>query len=174
MSRLRIRVWSDLHLEMHRNRVVLESFPLEVDTDLIILAGDIANGAHGVRWVTERYPDMPVAFVLGNHEFMAMTSVLFKTHAATQLGGRSCAYWSASTGTYALASGYSERPFGRISRFGVPRRSLRRKSMHSKGCRTLGSLASRIGNSDPPIHASSIRTRGRGSSMSWRGLSQTQ
>ena len=65
----RIRVWSDLHLEMRHNRVVLESLPADVDADLVVLAGDIANGTDGVRWAAESFSGIPVAYVLGNHEF---------------------------------------------------------------------------------------------------------
>lgn len=64
----RIRVWSDLHLEMRRNRVVAESLPSDVDADLVVLAGDIANGTDGVRWAAEAFSGLPVAYVLGNHE----------------------------------------------------------------------------------------------------------
>jgi predicted phosphodiesterase len=59
---VRIRVLSDLHLEV-------ESFaPAEVPADVVVLAGDIDNGAAGVEWA-ERTFRAPVLYVAGNHEY---------------------------------------------------------------------------------------------------------
>lgn len=66
---MRIRLWSDLHLEMSGNRDVSDRLPDEVDADLVLLAGDIAQGVEGVRWAAKKFRDTPVAYVLGNHEF---------------------------------------------------------------------------------------------------------
>jgi len=58
---MRIRVLSDLHLE---------DSPWEappVDADVVVLAGDIANGAAGVEWAKRSF-DVPVLYVAGNHE----------------------------------------------------------------------------------------------------------
>ena len=60
---MKIRILSDLHLEHS---------PLSVTTgeeDVIVLAGDIANGAAGVRWAINTFPRTPVVYVPGNHEF---------------------------------------------------------------------------------------------------------
>jgi predicted phosphodiesterase len=57
-----IRVLSDLHLEV-------EPFaPAHVPADLVVLAGDIDNGAAGVEWA-ERAFRVPVIYVAGNHEY---------------------------------------------------------------------------------------------------------
>lgn len=64
----RIRLYSDLHLEMKRNHSLLDVIPRDTDADLVLLAGDIANGADGVRWAAEWFRGVPVAYVLGNHE----------------------------------------------------------------------------------------------------------
>lgn len=58
---MRIRVLSDLHLEDSP----WEAPPAEAD--LVVLAGDIANGAEGVEWAKRAF-DTPVLFVAGNHE----------------------------------------------------------------------------------------------------------
>jgi 3',5'-cyclic AMP phosphodiesterase CpdA len=58
---VRIRVLSDLHLEA-------EPFePPAVPADVVVLAGDIDNGAAGVEWAKGRF-DAPVLYVAGNHE----------------------------------------------------------------------------------------------------------
>ena len=58
---MRLRILSDLHLEI---------WPIELppaEADLVILAGDIANGAEGIEWA-RRVFDVPVIYVPGNHE----------------------------------------------------------------------------------------------------------
>ena len=54
---------SDLHLEFG---------PFEVppiSPDVVLLAGDIDRGTRGLRWCAEQLPDVPVLYVVGNHEF---------------------------------------------------------------------------------------------------------
>src|SRR5262249_47194306 len=59
---VRIRVYSDLHLER-------EPFaPPDHDADLIVLAGDIANGARGIEWAHATFT-RPVLYLAGNHEY---------------------------------------------------------------------------------------------------------
>jgi predicted phosphohydrolase len=60
---MRLHVLSDLHLEF-------EPFAAPaVEADAIILAGDISTGLNGFTWALEAFPDRPVIYVLGNHEF---------------------------------------------------------------------------------------------------------
>jgi predicted phosphodiesterase len=59
---VRIRIYSDLHLER-------EPFaPPADDTDLVVLAGDIANGAAGLEWARATFT-VPVLYLAGNHEY---------------------------------------------------------------------------------------------------------
>jgi predicted phosphodiesterase len=59
---MRIAVYSDLHLE-------IEPFEApRLDADLVVLAGDIDNGARGVEWARRSF-DVPVLYVAGNHEY---------------------------------------------------------------------------------------------------------
>lgn len=55
---------SDLHLEYQ---------PLDLsapeETDAVVLAGDIAEGVDGIYWAQATFPDLPVIYVPGNHEF---------------------------------------------------------------------------------------------------------
>jgi predicted phosphodiesterase len=60
--RLRIRILSDLHLE------VAPFVPAAVEADLVVLAGDIDNGAAGIEWA-KRVFRSPVLYLAGNHEY---------------------------------------------------------------------------------------------------------
>src|SRR3989304_7791803 len=58
---VRLRILSDLHLEI---------WPFElppVDADLVVLAGDIANGAEGIEWARRAF-DVPGIYVPGKHD----------------------------------------------------------------------------------------------------------
>ena len=60
---MKILVLSDLHLEF-------EAFSLDsADADVVVLAGDIHIGDKGAKWAIENIKDLPVIYVLGNHEY---------------------------------------------------------------------------------------------------------
>lgn len=64
---MRLRILSDLHLE--------HDTPAEVpscDADLVVLAGDIANGGDGIAWAARTFR-CPVVYVPGNHEYYERT-----------------------------------------------------------------------------------------------------
>ena len=59
---MHLQIYSDLHLER-------EAFvPPETDAGLVILAGDIDNGAAGIAWARETFRT-PVLYLAGNHEY---------------------------------------------------------------------------------------------------------
>jgi len=58
---MRIRVLSDLHLEDS-----LWNAP-PARAEVVVLAGDIANGVAGVEWAKRSF-DVPVLYISGNHE----------------------------------------------------------------------------------------------------------
>jgi predicted phosphodiesterase len=60
---MRLHILSDLHLEF------APFAPPEVAADLLIAAGDIATGTEGLQWLRRAYPDRPIIYVLGNHEY---------------------------------------------------------------------------------------------------------
>jgi predicted phosphodiesterase len=60
---MKIRVLSDLHLGYYGYG------PAPVDADVVVLAGDIGTRARGIDWAAKTFPDMPVIYVPGNHEF---------------------------------------------------------------------------------------------------------
>lgn len=64
-----IRLWSDLHLEMRRQRELLPPLTPPPAGALVLLAGDIAAGVDGIRWAAETFPEHQIGYVLGNHEF---------------------------------------------------------------------------------------------------------
>ena len=60
---MKLHILNDLHIEF-------EDFtPPATDADVVILAGDIGVGVEGLRWAETRFPDRPVIYVPGNHEF---------------------------------------------------------------------------------------------------------
>jgi DNA repair exonuclease SbcCD nuclease subunit len=60
---MKLRVLSDLHLEFQDWR------PPKVPADVIVLAGDIHSGIDGILWGRQHFPEMPIVYVPGNHEF---------------------------------------------------------------------------------------------------------
>jgi len=59
---LRIQIYSDVHLEH-------EPFaPPDTCADLVVLAGDIDNGAAGIEWAKRTFRS-PVIYLAGNHEY---------------------------------------------------------------------------------------------------------
>src|SRR6478736_4221572 len=59
---VRIRIYSDIHLER------APFSPPSNDADLVVLAGDIANGAAGIEWAKATFR-APVLYLAGNHEY---------------------------------------------------------------------------------------------------------
>lgn len=60
---MKLHILNDLHIEFE------EFVSPETDADVVILAGDIGVGLEGMRWAESRFPDRPVIYVPGNHEF---------------------------------------------------------------------------------------------------------
>jgi predicted phosphodiesterase len=60
---MRLLIYSDLHIEF------APFAPQPNDADVIILAGDIHVGKKGIEWAIAHFPDQPVIYVLGNHEY---------------------------------------------------------------------------------------------------------
>ena len=60
---MKLHILNDLHIEF-------EDFaPSATDADVVVLAGDIGVGMDGLRWAETRFPNRPVIYVPGNHEF---------------------------------------------------------------------------------------------------------
>lgn len=60
---MRLHILSDLHVEFD------DFVPPETSADVVVLAGDTHVGLKGIEWATQAFPDKPVLYVPGNHEF---------------------------------------------------------------------------------------------------------
>ena len=60
---MRIYILSDLHLEFGAFK------PPDICVDVAILAGDIDVDSAGVQWAKKYFKNIPVIYVLGNHEY---------------------------------------------------------------------------------------------------------
>ncbi len=60
---MKLHLLSDLHLEF---RPYDEPAPA---VDVVVLAGDVGVGTRGLEWARRHWPDTPVVYVAGNHEY---------------------------------------------------------------------------------------------------------
>src|SRR5580692_6330672 len=60
---MRLHILSDLHMEFG-----LVDIP-PTEADVVVLAGDIHLGPEGCQWARKQFPDKPVIYILGNHEY---------------------------------------------------------------------------------------------------------
>jgi Icc-related predicted phosphoesterase len=66
---MKILILSDLHLEFGKFSPVHQQFRIDDGVDVVVLAGDIAEGVQGVRWARETFITKEIIYVAGNHEF---------------------------------------------------------------------------------------------------------
>ena len=60
---MKLHILSDLHIET-------KEFTLpKTDADVLVLAGDINRADLGIDWALESFPDKPILYVMGNHEY---------------------------------------------------------------------------------------------------------
>lgn len=60
---MRLQILSDIHLEFGERKFELDN------PDLLILAGDIHLGTKGISWIRDLTSEIPVIYILGNHEY---------------------------------------------------------------------------------------------------------
>jgi len=60
---LKIHILCDLHVEFG------DFVPPVVDADIVVLAGDVHVKNRGLQWIFDQKFEIPVLYVLGNHEF---------------------------------------------------------------------------------------------------------
>lgn len=63
---MKLHILSDLHLELFGFEPDLEAVAA---ADVIVLAGDIHKGTQAISWARATFPDKPIIYVAGNHEF---------------------------------------------------------------------------------------------------------
>ena len=64
---MKILALSDLHLESGQSPKLEPA--LVAEAEVIVLAGDIHVGTDGLHWARWRFPDHPIIYVPGNHEY---------------------------------------------------------------------------------------------------------
>lgn len=62
---MKIQILSDLHLEFLGIDIDSDG----VDSDVVVLAGDIHPGSDGIEWAARTWQGKPVIYVPGNHEY---------------------------------------------------------------------------------------------------------
>ncbi|MGB0869802.1 MAG: metallophosphoesterase [Flavobacteriales bacterium] len=60
---MKIQIISDLHLEFGSTILTFGN------ADIVVMAGDVNLGTKGIEWLKTEIPDLPVIYVLGNHEY---------------------------------------------------------------------------------------------------------
>ena len=60
---MKIQIVSDLHHEFGSNEIKFDQ------ADLVIFAGDVNLGIKGIQWILSEIRNIPVIYVLGNHEY---------------------------------------------------------------------------------------------------------
>lgn len=60
---MKLHILSDIHNEF-------ETFAAPAtDADIVVLAGDIHVGKRGLDWALQQFPEKPIIYILGNHEY---------------------------------------------------------------------------------------------------------
>ncbi len=60
---MRIQIISDLHQEFGFLELTFDQ------ADVVVIAGDVNLGVKGIEWILRTIADVPVIYVLGNHEY---------------------------------------------------------------------------------------------------------
>ena len=77
---MKLQILSDLHLEF--SNLLLS----ETDADVIVLPGDIWKGDAGIYWARSTWPNKPIVYVAGNHEYYGKNR--FETLAKLRIAAR--------------------------------------------------------------------------------------
>ncbi len=66
---MKVLVLSDLHLERKAFSAKRSGGRIDDEAEVVVLAGDIHEGIKGLRCARQTFPDKPIVYVAGNHEF---------------------------------------------------------------------------------------------------------
>lgn len=97
---VRIHILSDLHLR-HHDPPRLDGAARQAD--VAVLAGDIGRNTDGIAWTRRTFPQVPVVYVAGNHEYYDRH--LDATNSVLRRAGPSSTAEDRSAGTYFLERG---------------------------------------------------------------------
>lgn len=61
---MKIRILSDLHIEINGEPTLPD-----IPCDAVVLAGDTGTKLSGLKWALRRFPEVPVLYLFGNHEY---------------------------------------------------------------------------------------------------------
>lgn len=78
---MRLHILSDLHLEF------APFVPPATEADMVLLAGDIDLGIKGITWAKRTWPDRPVIYIAGNHEYYRHTMPVLNCHLQEETAG---------------------------------------------------------------------------------------
>ncbi|KKO47609.1 phosphoesterase [Arsukibacterium sp. MJ3] len=80
---MKLQILSDIHLEFG-------NFDLpSTDADVLVVAGDLHTGTKGAEWLLAQNFDIPVIYVLGNHEYYKQTYPVLHEKVREVLAGSS-------------------------------------------------------------------------------------
>ncbi|WP_050797409.1 metallophosphoesterase [Hylemonella gracilis] len=65
----KLLILSDLHNDIQPMRAEVDGRRIDVDADVVVLAGDIHEGVQAPIWARQTFPDKEIILVAGNHEF---------------------------------------------------------------------------------------------------------
>lgn len=60
---MKLQILSDMHFEFGEYDLDFSN------TDLVVIAGDLNIGENGFNWIAKNIKDLPVIYILGNHEY---------------------------------------------------------------------------------------------------------
>ncbi|WP_418360304.1 metallophosphoesterase [Sphingobacterium detergens] len=67
---MKIHIVSDLHREFGYNDINLNI------ADVLVMTGDIDLGVKGINWLKSLCLDIPIIYVLGNHEYYLPENII--------------------------------------------------------------------------------------------------
>ncbi|WP_033425500.1 metallophosphoesterase [Arsukibacterium perlucidum] len=80
---MKLQFLSDIHLEFGDFEVP------RIDADVLVVAGDLHTGTKGAEWLLAQNFDIPVIYVLGNHEYYKQTYPVLQGKIREVLAGSS-------------------------------------------------------------------------------------
>ena len=83
---MKLRILSDLHNEFSKFA------PPKIETDVVVLAGDLHNGVMSAKFILDNFKDKPVVFVAGNHEYYSNAWPKLRDKLAKKFEGTNVAF----------------------------------------------------------------------------------